>query len=90
MPVPPRSILHSTDISKLAIVSGVLDEGAAQHAVLVDDQLDHLLGNDDPRIAVYLANWGYVKPEWAKPERRTDARVSTLDPAGLSALVTRR
>ena len=82
VPVPSSAILHAADVSKLEMVAAALDEGAAERAALVDDQLDHLLGNDDERIAVYLATWGYAKPEWS-----TDPPVPALDLAGLAALV---
>jgi phosphoglycolate phosphatase-like HAD superfamily hydrolase len=84
LPVPPRAILHAAAVSKLATVAAVLDERQAERAALVDDQLDHLVGNDDPRIKVYLAAWGYAKPEWLK-----DPRVPALDLPDLRGLVAR-
>ena len=33
-------------------------------AVLVDDQIDHLIKPRGPAVDVRLALWGYVKPEW--------------------------
>jgi phosphoglycolate phosphatase-like HAD superfamily hydrolase len=84
LPVPPRAILHAAAVSKLETVAAVLDERQAERAALVDDQLDHLVGNDDPRIKVYLAAWGYAKPEWLK-----DPRVPALDLPDLRGLVAR-
>ncbi len=81
VPVPPRAILHAAAVSKLETVAAVLDERRAERAALVDDQLDHLVGNDDPRIEVYLAAWGYAKPEWLK-----DPRVPALDLPDLRGL----
>lgn len=83
--VPAKAILHAADLSKLSMVTAAIDVGEWGHAVLVDDQLDHLLGNDDERISVYLATWGYSKPEWI-----TASQVPTLDRQGLDALLTRR
>ena len=84
VPVPARAILHAAAVSKLDMVAAVLDERQAGRAALVDDQLDHLVGNDDPRIAVYLAAWGYAKPEW-----RADPRVPSLDLPELHGLLAR-
>lgn len=74
VPVPAGAILHAASASKLDMVAAMLDVRHAGRAALVDDQLDHLVGNDDPRIEVYLAAWGYAKPEW-----RDDPRVPSLD-----------
>lgn len=82
--VPARAILHAAAASKLGMVTAVLDERQAERAALVDDQLDHLVGNDDPRIEVYLAAWGYAKPEW-----RADPRVPSLDLPDLLGLLSR-
>jgi hypothetical protein len=33
-------------------------------AIFIDDQISHLEQIKDERIAVYLATWGYIQPEW--------------------------
>ena len=53
-----------TDARKLDIIGEHLDRTPGAHALFVEDQLDHLLGNTDRRIATCLADWGYVLPEW--------------------------
>ena len=82
--MPAQAILHAAAVSKLDMVAAVLDERQAGRAALVDDQLDHLVGNDDARIEVYLAAWGYAKPEW-----RADPRVPSLDLPELHDLLGR-
>ncbi len=82
--VPPRAILHAASVSKLEMVAMTLDRRQAERAALVDDQLDHLVGNDDERIEVYLADWGYAKPEWL-----ADPRVPALSRMELDGLLTR-
>ena len=82
--VPTRAILHAAAVSKLEMVAAALDQRQAERAALVDDQLDHLTGNDDARIEVYLADWGYAQPEWL-----ADPRVPALSRRGLGGLVAR-
>lgn len=82
--VPSQAILHAAAASKLEMVSMALNERPDDRAALVDDQLDHLIGNDDERIEVYLADWGYAKPEWL-----ADPRVPTLARTGLADLLAR-
>ncbi len=84
VPVPAHAILHAAAISKLDMVAAVLDERQAGRAALIDDQLDHLVGNEDPRIEVFLATWGYAKPEW-----QADPRVPSLDLPELHGLLAR-
>lgn len=83
--VPAQAIVHAADGSKLSIVTAAINAGEWEHAVLIDDQIDHLLGNTDERISVHLATWGYSKPEW-----ETTSQVPTLDLHELDTLVTRR
>lgn len=82
--VPSQAILHAAAASKLEIVSMALNERQDGRAALVDDQLDHLIGNDDERIEVYLADWGYARPEWL-----ADPRVPALSRTGLADLSAR-
>jgi len=64
---PFERLHYSGTDDKGEIISGVLD-GAAQGALLVDDQIDHLQrlkGGIEGR----LASWGYVKPEWLSQDQ---------------------
>jgi hypothetical protein len=58
---------------------------AAQEALLVDDQIDHLLAirRENPRVRLYLAEWGYVRSEWLEDPRG----VEVLKPPELAALM---
>ena len=53
-------IICSGKERKLDIIARTVDVPA----LLVEDQIDHLLGNTYDRIDVLLATWGYIKPEW--------------------------
>ena len=70
IPIPERAVFHAasnpdgTDARKLDMIGAHLDRAPGAHALFVEDQLDHLLGNTDPRITGCLADWGYVLPEW--------------------------
>ena len=57
-------IICSGKERKLGIVGEYLDSGAAERAILIDDQIDHLTPCPDTRVDVFLASWGFVKPEW--------------------------
>ena len=53
--------------------------------MLVEDQIDAIRGDTNPRIRVFLATWGYVKEEWlAEP-----GPVTLLTPEGFLDLVKR-
>lgn len=84
VPVPSNAILHAANATKLDMVVSSLDDHRDERAALVDDQLDHLIGNGDPRVEVYLAAWGYAKPEWLE-----DPRVPPLDIPNLRGLLAR-
>jgi len=62
--IPFEKILWSDQEPKLATVHRLLQEGGFPQAILVDDQIDYLMANEDRRIRVYLAAWGYVQREW--------------------------
>ncbi|MDE0023206.1 MAG: hypothetical protein OXP69_02215 [Spirochaetaceae bacterium] len=70
IPIPPGAVFHAAsnpdgaDARKLDMIGEHLDRTPGAHALFVEDQLDHLLGNADRRIATCLADWGYVLPEW--------------------------
>ena len=81
--IPFEKILWSDREPKLTTVHRLLDEGRYPRAVLVDDQIDYLVANEDPRIRVYLAAWGYVQKEWlCEP-----LRVPLLAPQDLKPLL---
>lgn len=63
---PGKRILHSDRTDKGARIEKLLKGRREESALLVDDQIDHLarIQAQSGRIAVYLASWGYVKPEW--------------------------
>lgn len=84
VPAPPQAILHAAAVSKLQMVAAALDQRRGERAALVDDQLDHLTGNDDERIEVYLADWGYARPEWL-----ADPRVPAISRIEMDRLVAR-
>ena len=60
--IPLERVLYTGSRAKVDIITGLL--GPDDTALLVDDQIDHLLACRDPRIDVRLALWGYIKPEW--------------------------
>jgi len=64
VPFKPGNIMHAAGNMKLPMISRLLDRRGAGNAVMIDDQIDHLTRNDDSRIRVGLAAWGYVRPEW--------------------------
>ena len=51
--------------------------------LLIEDQIDHLLGNTYERIEVLLATWGYVKPEWLEQD------VPLLEPRDIERVLSR-
>jgi phosphoglycolate phosphatase-like HAD superfamily hydrolase len=59
-------ILFSDAEPKLAATERLRAEGGFQDAILVEDQVDHLRGNTNPRVRGLLAAWGYVQEEWLK------------------------
>lgn len=62
---PEERILYSHTISKKDMIGSVLSSEGTAEATFLDDQLDHLrVAMEDKRISPFLANWGYVKPEW--------------------------
>jgi phosphoglycolate phosphatase-like HAD superfamily hydrolase len=60
--IPLERVLYTGARAKVDIITAMLEEG--DRALLIDDQIDHLLACRDPRIDVRLALWGYIKPEW--------------------------
>ncbi|MGA2975711.1 MAG: HAD family hydrolase [Spirochaetia bacterium] len=76
-------ILASEDEPKLSAVEGLREREGFPGAILVEDQIDAIKGNTNPRIRVFLATWGYVKEEWLEEP----AAVPLLKPEGFLELV---
>jgi phosphoglycolate phosphatase-like HAD superfamily hydrolase len=81
---PAECVQHTTG-PKVPVVRELLAASGCGNAVFIDDQIDYLLGLDDPRIEGRLASWGYVRPEWLVPP----LRARPIDPDGFLALVSR-
>ena len=67
--VPEKRILFTEHEPKLVTVERLRREGGFDRAVFVEDQIDAIRGNTNPRIAVRLAAWGYVREEWLAEPR---------------------
>ena len=62
--VPEERVLYAEAEPKLSIIRRLLQSSGAPRAIFVEDQIDAIKGNTDPRIEVYLASWGYVQKSW--------------------------
>jgi hypothetical protein len=60
--MPIERVLYTASRAKADVIAGML--GPGDTALLIDDQVDHLLACRDPRIDVRLALWGYIRDEW--------------------------
>ena len=96
IPIPERAVFHAAsnpdgaDARKLNMIADHLDRVPGTDALFVEDQLDHLLGNEDRRITCFLADWGYVLPEWfADPDRLRSERVRVVGAAEMPDLFRR-
>ncbi len=49
---------------KLPRAESLRKEGGFERAVFLDDQIDNIRGNTNPKVEAFLAAWGYVKKEW--------------------------
>ena len=85
LPVPQERILYSVREPKLTTTERLRSEGGYRTAILVEDQIDHIRNNSNPRVEVRLATWGYVKPEWLAPP----VAVPLVTPDEFVALVKR-
>lgn len=61
-------VLVAWDIQKWNIIKTLLDKYKDMNAIFIDDQINHLALNRDPRINTRLAAWGYIQPDWLKRE----------------------
>lgn len=57
-------IIHSAAQQKLRLITKILNNTNSNRAFFLDDQIEHLSGNRDPRIQTFLCLWGYIKEEW--------------------------
>ena len=96
IPLPAAAVFHAAsnpdgaDTRKLDLIAAQLDAVPGAHALFVEDQLDHLLDNDDARIATFLADWGYVLPHWLRQaDHLLRKGVQVIDRARMAALFQR-
>jgi phosphoglycolate phosphatase-like HAD superfamily hydrolase len=83
--VPRERILHSDGEPKIAAVERLRAEKGFEESVFVEDQIDAIRGNANPRIRAFLATWGYVQPEWL----REPGTVALLTPRAFIDLLAR-
>lgn len=76
-------VLYSEEEPKLATVERLTRELSPREAVFVEDQIDALRANRNPRIRTYLATWGYVQEDWL----RDSGGIRLLDPDGFVRLL---
>ncbi len=81
--VPGSHVLYSHGEPKLAAVERLREALGFEEAVFVEDQLDAIRGNTNPRIRACLASWGYVREEWL----REATGISVLRPDDFVSLV---
>jgi phosphoglycolate phosphatase-like HAD superfamily hydrolase len=67
--VPAERIFLAEQEPKLVTVERLRRDGGFENALFVEDQIDTIKGNTNPRIAVRLASWGYVREEWLAEPR---------------------
>jgi phosphoglycolate phosphatase-like HAD superfamily hydrolase len=65
---PLERILTSGKQAKGAQIEQLIRKRNARSALIIDDQIDHLAAIQaaSNRTEVFLAAWGYVKPEWLR------------------------
>lgn len=66
--VPAAHVLYSHGEPKLATVEKLREALGCEEAIFVEDQIDAIRGNTNPRIQVSLASWGYVQESWLREE----------------------
>jgi phosphoglycolate phosphatase-like HAD superfamily hydrolase len=81
--IPEAHILYSHAEPKLVTVETLRKSLGFPDAILVEDQIDAIRGNTNPRIRAFLASWGYVQESWLREE----AGISVLDPDGFTELL---
>jgi phosphoglycolate phosphatase-like HAD superfamily hydrolase len=81
--VAPERILFCDHEPKLPMVEKLRKSGGFTEAWFIEDQIDAIRTNANPRIHVALAAWGYVRQEWLAAPRA----VTVLSPEDFLALV---
>jgi len=76
-------VLYAEGEPKLSIIGKMLKTTGAPRAIFVEDQIDAIKGNTNPRIEVYLASWGYVQKSWVQG----NPAVTVLSPEGFRELL---
>ncbi len=61
---PEKGPLQQHGTEAYRMVERLLQSREAPSAIFVEDQIDAIRGNTNPRIQVYLASWGYVQKSW--------------------------
>jgi hypothetical protein len=79
--MPIRRVIYTGSQTKMEIIAAMI--GPSDRALLIDDQIDHLLACADPRVEVRLALWGYIRPEWP----RQHPQIPTVGLNALEALL---
>jgi phosphoglycolate phosphatase-like HAD superfamily hydrolase len=83
MDFPATAVIFAEAEPKLVTVERIRAAEGYEEAILVEDQIDAIRGNTNPRLRVYLATWGYVKEEWL----RAPGPIALLTPDGFLDLV---
>jgi phosphoglycolate phosphatase-like HAD superfamily hydrolase len=81
--LPEGRVLYSEEEPKLSTVEKLRERLGCDEAIFVEDQIDAIRGNSNPRIRVYLASWGYVHKSWLRPS----TGIPVLSPDGFVTLV---
>jgi phosphoglycolate phosphatase-like HAD superfamily hydrolase len=81
--IPEDHVLYSEEEPKLSTVERVRASLGCEEAVFIEDQIDAIRDNPNPRIRAFLASWGYVQESWL----RGDTGVSILSAEGFSDLL---
>jgi phosphoglycolate phosphatase-like HAD superfamily hydrolase len=83
--VSENRIHESGPEGKLPRVESLRKETGCEKAVFIEDQIDNIRGNSNPRVEVFLASWGYVKPEWLSGQDG----IGVMTPEGFKAFMER-
>ncbi len=67
LPWPEERIHYAKGREKLALLGSFLDGAELKNggrACFIEDQIDNVIRNNDPRIIPRLASWGYLRDDW--------------------------
>jgi phosphoglycolate phosphatase-like HAD superfamily hydrolase len=81
--IPDGHVLYSHGEPKLLTVEKLRATLGLPEATLVEDQIDAIRGNTNPRLRVLLASWGYVRESWL----RESVGIPVLTPEAFGELV---